>query len=620
MNMKKQIILLLSFILCTALLTSCLEKYLDKAPEAGLGKEEVFTKYENFIKYFNTVYEGYTRKFAEQGGGSNDNYNIRSSYNLNCCNATTYSWDGLTPMCDQGYLAASSHFIKNVIFSQNRIQSFTYFSKPILASMFIMIRTANTTMQNITMLTDATQENTDDLMAQAYFIRAFAHMELVRWFGGMPYLTYVIGSDGQWDIPRLTPHETLVKCAADFDTAVTYYEKAGRMRRDPGPGQAGHLNHPDQFRPNGVAAKAFKARCLLYAASPLNNELGIKDWEEAAKACWEAIQVAEQYEYDFLSAADYQKNFAGSSYTNEQIFAWYAGTFSYTGLGSLIPGILTNRPSNSGQAPSQNCVDMFESKWGDPLLTEEERNTAYTAGHYNEQDPYTNRDPRFYLDIIYNQGPLLGWDQADIYYEIVNGSPVYGYHLNQTYSGITNTGYYDRKHWNKQSIRNVITSQYTDPIIRMAELYLNYAEAANEAYGPGTPSPGATMTAVQAINKVRGRWSASELAPVQSQYTTTKEAFRPRIKNERNVELALEGHYYFDLRRWKDAPIEYSKPIMGVDIEKVPVTAEFPTGFKYTRRPIAAVRQCSWKDAMYYVPFTTVDNYKMKSFKPNPLW
>ena len=221
--MKKYIILFLSVGLCTVLLTSCLKQYLDKAPEAGLAREDVFTKYANFIKYFNTIYTGYTIKFTDQGGGALDYYNITAAYPLRCCIATTYSWEGLTPMCDQGYLAASSHYIKNGIFSQNRIQSFTYFSKPILGSMFIIIRTCNTTLQNINMLTDASQDNIDDLIAQAYFFRALAHFELVRWFGGMPYITKVIGSDDQCDIPRLTPHETLVRVAADMDTAVTYF-------------------------------------------------------------------------------------------------------------------------------------------------------------------------------------------------------------------------------------------------------------------------------------------------------------------------------------------------------------------------------------------------------------
>lgn len=614
--MKKYIIIFLIVGLSPVLLNSCLEAYLDKAPESGLTGEEVFTKYDNFIKYFNMVYTGYASKNFQNQGGTYD-FNITVAFPMFWSSKQTYSWEGLTPMCDQGYLAASSHYIKSGIFAQNRIRAFSYFQCPILSSMFMVIRTCNTTIKNINMLTDATQEDMDDLIAQAYFARAFAHFELVRWWGGMPYITKVIGSDDQWDIPRLTPHETLLKVAADMDTAFTFFEKAGRMRRDPGPGLTGHLNHPDQFRPNGVAAKAFKGRALLYAASPLNNVNGIADWEAAAKANWEAIKIAEQYSYDLLTTADYKKNFVGVPYTNEQLWGWNAGLVAISAFGSLVPGVFTNAKSNSGQAPTQNTIDMFETRWGDPLNTPEERDAATALGHYNEQDPYKDRDPRFYVDIIYNQAPLVGFGKADIYYEIVNGATIYGYHLDQTYSGITNTGYYDRKHWGDQSVKNNVTTQYTDPIIRLGELYLNYAEAANEAYGPVTVAPDATMTAIQAINKIRGRIAQPDMLP---QFTSGKEAFRPRIKNERTIELVFEGHYYHDLRRWMDAPAAYSSTLMGVDIEKVPVNAAYPTGFKYTRRPIPAVRQTAWKDAMYYVPFLTEDNYKMKNFKPNPLW
>ena len=66
-----------------------------------------------------------------------------------------------------------------------------------------------------------------------------------------------------------------------------------------------------------------------------------------------------------------------------------------------------------------------------------------------------------------------------------------------------------RKIWGGQSVRNPISPQYTCSMIRLGELYLNYAEAANEAYGPNTPAPGATMTAVQAINFDKGRWTAA---------------------------------------------------------------------------------------------------------------
>ena len=616
--MKKYLNIFLLSILISVMLSSCLEEYLDKAPESGLSYDEVFTKYENFILYFNTIYTGYIGKNFQNLGGVYE-FNMTSAYPMFLSKLQTYSWEGLTPMCDQGYLAGTSHPIKKGIFSEKCIRQTSYYQIPILASMFMVIRTANMTLQNINKLTDATQENTDDLIAQAYFARAFAHLELCRLWGGMPYITKVIGPDDQWDLVRLTPHETYMNVAADFDTAVIYYEKAGRMRRDPGPGQAGHLNHPDMFRPNGVAAKAFKARSLLYAASPLNNVNGIADWEAAAKANWEAITVAEQYGYDLLIAADYKKNCVGVVYTNEQLFGWDAGRAALSAYGSLVPAIFSGVQNRSGQAPTQNyCVDLFETKWGDPLNTQGERDAATVLGHYNEQDPYANRDPRFYIDIIYNQAPLVGFGKADIYYEMINGVAVYGYHLNQSYSGITNTGYYDRKHWGDQSIKNNVTTQYTDPVIRLAELYLNYAEAANEAYGPNTTAPGASMTAVQALNKIRARIGHIDMPP---QFTSTREILRPRLKNERTIELVFEGHFYHDLRRWKDAPAAYSNGMTGVDIEKVPVSADYRTGFKYTRRPIAAVRQTAWtSDAMYYIPFMKEDMYKMKNFKPNPVW
>jgi hypothetical protein len=616
--MKKIINIFLIVVISSILLNSCLEEYLDKAPEAGLSQEEVFSKYENFIDYFNGAYSGLpspTYMYSPQGAKM---FNLTTSFPMYFARTQTFSWDGLTEMTDPGYNNGLAHNIKKGVMSQNLIKKFSYYQTPILSGMFMVIRICNTTLQNINMLTDATQEDKDDLIAQAHFARAYAHFELVRWWGGMPYLTRVIGSEGPWDIPRLTPHETLLNVAADMDTAYTYYEKAGRIRRDPGPGQAGHLNHPDMYRPNGVAAKAYKARALLYAASPLNNTNGAADWEAAALANWEAIKLAEQYGYGLLTAADYKTNFVGAPYTNEQLWGRDEGRVSRTTFGSIVPAIFSGTKSNSGHGPTQNAVDKFETKWGDPLNTQQERDAATALGHYNEQDPYKDRDPRFYIDIIYNQAPLIGYGKADIYYEMVNGVAVYGFHFDQSYSGITRTGYYDRKHWGDQSVKNNVTTQYTDPLIRLGELYLNYAEAANEAYGPSTAAPGATMTAVQAINLIRQRIGHAEILP---QYTTNRETIRPRIKNERNIELIFEGHYYHDIRRWKDAPVCNSNVLMGYDIEKVPVSAEYPTGFKYTRKALEAYRQTAWtSDAMYYLPFITEDNYKMKTFTPNPLW
>ncbi len=189
----------------------------------------------------------------------------------------------------------------------------------------------------------------------------------------------------------------------------------------------------------------------------------------------------------------------------------------------------------------------------------------------------------------------------------MDGAAKYGQLLDQTYAGITRTGYYLRKTWGEQSVNNKTTPQYTDPIIRLGELYLNYAEAANEAYGPNGMAPGASMTALQALNKIRAR---AEMPNVLNAYVGSKDLLRQRIKNERTIELCFEGsHYFHDIRRWKDAPEVMTGTLFGVDVEKVPVSKTYPTGFKYTRQALPATRQTKWKDAMYYLPFNTDDTY-----------
>ena len=373
----------------------------------------------------------------------------------------------------------------------------------------------------------------------------------------------------------------------------------------------------------GVTAKAFKALALLYAASPLNNQLGIKDWEEAAKAGWDAIKTAELYGYALLSAAEYKKNYAGADYTNESFWSWPVGDVRYNHQYpmSIVPWPISG-PSGgtaNGECPTQNCVDRFETRWGDPLNTQAERDAATALGHYNEQDPYVNRDPRLTIDIIYNQAPgMTGYldGKAQMW---TNSSTSYGELVDPTRGGYTKTGYYNRKRWGGGSIKNQVVVRWSDPNIRFGELYLDYAEAANEAYGPNSAAPGASMSAVDAINFVRTRIGQSPVLPA---YTGSTDAFRPRIKNERVVELCFEhNHYFCDIRRWKDAPVAMAGPLIGVKIEKLTApTAQYPTGFKYTRYPLEAARQSVWKPAMYYIPFDPNLMFKFKDFAPNTQW
>lgn len=617
--MRKHIILLMC--MGGLIFVSSCDTYLDKAPESDFTEEEVFSNYSNFKKYFDAIYLGNQNN---RTGNKMENSNLQVAFTVYFnAGSRKFSIEQMTDFCDNGrerehQPIKTGNMGNNITLLYDDINQ-----RPQFTPMFRIIRICNTALKNVNRLKDIDQAERDDIIGQAHFVRAFAHYNLFRWWGPMPYITNVIGPYDQWDIPRLTKHETCMHIAADFDTAAIYFEKADKMRRDnPVVGGAGHLNHPEMFRPNGTAAKGFKSRILVYAASPLNNELGIKDWEEAAKASWEALQIALDNGYQLLSAANYKQNFIGANYSNEQLWGNALGEIRHSSgfVGYLINGVFLGVKGNTcADCPTQNAVDYYETRWGDPLNTQAARDAATALGHYDEQNPYANRDPRFYHDIIHNEATIPGFGTAKIYYENVGGTITYGELLNKEYTGLTATGYYSRKLWGEQSVKNNISPLHTDPVIRLAELYLNYAEAANEAYGPNTPAPGATLSAVQAVNVIRQRHGQGDVLPQLAQNT---EVFRQRIRNERVVELSFEGHYYFDTRRWMVAPTLMKGPLMGMTIEKVPVSAQYPIGYKHTRVPIPPNKQSSWKDEQYYFPFAEQDYFTMRKFDVslNPRW
>jgi hypothetical protein len=612
--MKKYFIILVSILLTPVLFSSCFESYLDKSPESGMTNDDVYRKLENFKKFFLSVY----------GDNMTSGLHIKNSYPMYFSFwDAKYTWESCTDCSDMGRLQSSQKLKAGTAPSYANYATDSG-KRPIFNSMWQAIRICNLALENIHLL-QSDSVTINDYKAQAYFVRAYAHFELFRIWGRLPYIDKALMGDDSWDRPRLTNHETLVRIAQDMDKAAVYFAKAGLMRRDnPVPGAPGHLSNVDQARPNGVAAKAYKARALLYAASPLNNEKGIEDWKDAAKANWEAIEIAKQYGYDLLTADKYKDNFVGVPYSNEQLWGWNPGyAISYLGgdLNSYVNGVFNgDQTNNSGECPTQNFVDRFETKYGDPLVTQADRDAATASGVYKDQDPYTGRDPRFYIDNIYKQADgLTGWtnNKAQIWQQTVSGKLTYSELRDSKYAGITQTGYYLRKRWGGHTIRNQFGIFYTDPLIRLGELYLNYAEAANEAYGPAGADPSATMNALQAVNLIRSRIG---MPNVQARFTATKDDFRPRIKNERVIELCFEGHYYFDLRRWKDAPAAYSSILYGVIADKVTVSPTYPTGFNYTRYPLISTRQVAWKEPMYYFPFDVNEMYKMKNFEPNLLW
>ncbi|HEX2976604.1 MAG TPA: RagB/SusD family nutrient uptake outer membrane protein, partial [Bacteroidales bacterium] len=436
--MKKYLKILVFTGILSIILPGCLEEYLNEAPDAGLTTEVVYSKYNNMLKFFDSVYDG-----QRIVNGTTYDYNIKVAHPLYFDLRMEYTWDGMTDMSDNG-----RQYESQSIKAGQMGGTIDKFAGPtsaknmaILPSLFEVIRICNLTLANVDKLEDATEVDKNDLIAQAHFIRAYAHFGLFKIWGPMPYLTKAMVSGDQFDVPRLTRYETCVKIAQDFDTAYVYFKKAGIMRRDPDL----QLSSPKQFRPAGVAALALKSRALLYAASPQNNKNGISDWQDAAKACWQAIDTAKFYGYALQTAANasslkqaYKNNFMNVARTNEQLWSYYANnnnpnisnpnySIGLTTVQSMTNGVFAqSATAMSGENPTQNLVDRFETKWGDPLNTEADRAAATSLGHYNDQDPYANRDPRFAWGVIFNQTTeVAGYNPANIYYEIVNGKQVF---------------------------------------------------------------------------------------------------------------------------------------------------------------------------------------------------
>lgn len=591
--------------------------YLDKSPESGLSEEEVFSKYANFKSYFYSVYNSAT-------------FTVRAHYPMWFHgNNQKLTLESLTDMCDMsriqraqpGKMGDGATLIWAVGYndeSASRTAKVSYSWK--------IIRVCNMTIRNIGRLQDATDREREDLLAQAYFIRAFVHFEMFRLYGSLPYIDKVLGADDEWDLPRLESVAFCRRCAGDFAEAARHYEAAGLMRRDPVSG-SGHLAATDQDKPAGVAALGMRGRALLYAASPLNNLSGDKSlWEEAAQANWEALDAALAFGYKLLPLASYTDNFYGTRYTDEQLWAYTSGSTTHYNndrVQAFVGYCFSNNAFSSAQCPTQNFVDRFETAGGYALNTEADRAAAQAAGEYNEQAPFSNRDPRLPLVVIYNQQNLKGYGPASLYLEEDGSLPVSSllYKREGSTDGVSETYYYEHKRTGSLSNKGDQNVLLTDPIIRLAEVYLNYAEAASEAYGPDGAAPGAAMTALEAINTVRERAGMPGVAPA---YTGSADALRPRIKNERAVELCFEGyHYYCDIRRWKDAPAVGRSRLTGLRPVRLSAgaSAAYPTGFRYERFELPENRQIAWKnDGMYYMQFQNSDLIKMQNYIPNQSW
>ncbi|RIH65422.1 RagB/SusD family nutrient uptake outer membrane protein [Mariniphaga sediminis] len=382
-------------------------------------------------------------------------------------------------------------------------------------------------------------------LAEARFLRAYFYMWMSTAHGGLPIITNVLNYQEQGDEifrPRNSAAETFQFIIDECEAIV------GDLPLESSEGRA-----------TKGAALALKGYCELFWASPLyntNNELN--RWASAA-ATYKRIMDLGIYEL----FPDYNTMFFEENNGNvETIFAKHH--LGGTGLASSHEGLRGTRMSNGSMTgwgllnPTQEVVDEYFMANGLLIYDPE--------SGYNPQNPYANREKRFYQSIVFDGGEWNG----DIIYTrkgVGSGNEIDLSAVNEA----TGTGYYLKKGMNpKYAVagRNNLSS--ADFIIfRYGEVLLSYAEAQNEAVGPD-------LSVYEAINSVRER---SELPPLAE--GLSQDEMRAAIHQERRVELAFENKRWRDLLRLKMAEEKLNGTFHAMLIEEV------DGELTYTRVPAA---------------------------------
>lgn len=580
--MKIKILLLSMLSLAIA---SCESDFLDKMPESdGYTFEDVFqdsVNYKSFVE--NLVGRMNIRRFTD---GNNPNGDFDDISDNSIAGATFTGVPSVQAAVGDFYALRNNG-------EATQCNNATY------DRIWSKVRIANIGLQNIDYF-PGSEASKNRLIGICYFYRADAYFELTRRWGGMPYLYRPLEIYDELDLSRMTYQETMERVAADFDSAAMYLQV--------------HIPESEWGFPTKVAALGMKARALLYAASDFAmRETGAKNlWVEAALAADEAIRAAEQAGYEMVPMNQYYYIFKEqdpSVYTKEVIYGrrythnWGANSYKNR---YRAPGQLSG---TYGTQPNQTLVDCFEMQaTGLPVDD--------PASGYNPQDPYRGRDPRFAQSIVYNGQRVMArnmqiWNRDDTKNPPTYGSASLAYLGGDVAMGYTQTGYYNNK-WLGQTFGAHL--QMVWPDLRMAELYLNFAEAANEAWDSPTERNAACLySAEEALNKVRTR---AEMPNINSKFLN-KTDFRQRTRNERRIELCFEDHRLFDIRRWQIAHLPENRDIWRMYITKVKVSPQYPTGFKYEKE-LLKTRKFEQKHYLFVIKLE--DTQIGPNFKQNPGW
>ena len=381
------------------------------------------------------------------------------------------------------------------------------------------IKSCNIFLENIDKNAALTAAVKERMKGEAKFVRAWHHFNLMKWWGDIPLLTKDISPDEAKVVGRSASADVLAFILTELDAAATALPAKEQYTAS------------DNGRITKAAAIALKARVLLYQGNRM---------ADVVAACEQLINN-QSANGSYALVPDYSSLFSDKiiNKTNtESIFSLqYVPTLrtwgEYIDFAPISAGARSNNLS-----PSQELVDAYIMKNG-KFITD-------AGSGYNENDIAANRDPRLTATIVYDKYNWVNPDNSTQIIYIKPGSTTGGAAASNEYSTAgqgTSTGYYWRKYWDPNNV-NGLNNGTNIHLIRYAEVLLMYAEA-KQSLGQ--------MTADvwdKTIKVIRTRAGFTDAGAVNFPGTAGMENI---IRNERRVELAMEGIRIDDIRRWKIA-------------------------------------------------------------------
>ena len=542
------------YALATTLLlgvVSCTD-YLDRAPDSVIAPDDAYKNFTNFQGFVERMYH-LTPDLAKHYWVSSFNWGedevvtigngeYLMGFSIDRGNYRDYIGNGAS-FLDRGWSPGGDRFAKSV-----------------WGGSWYGIRVANMGLQAIAdgKMTDASQEEKDLVTGQLYFMRAWFYFQLTQYWGGLPYIDTVLPSDEPLTLPRESYRENAEKMAADFQKAADLlpvnWDDTEVGRRTSG---------NNALRANKIWALSMLGKTYLYAGSPLmaNGINGPRTYDaemckKAADTFGQLLSMVEtgQTQYALVDFEDYSSLF----YTMQQNWLMPGGTEAIVrsptyGPDSYWRQMNSYQPSAMAEgdgivlAPAANYVNYYGMANGMPLNDPE---SGFDPTH-----PWKNRDPRFYNDIIYDGVKVVSGTITNPTDEVWRYANLYtgGNYVNDPRT-VSRTGYLNYKFIPLGANKWDITYGYSYSThfhltwVRLADVYLMYAEAAAQGYGsPSGKSSNFSKNAVEALNTIRER---AGVDPLADKYAGNLEGFMGELRRERAVELAFEGHRFNDLRRW----------------------------------------------------------------------